>query len=224
MSFSGSSMGNGAGCPTRRALGRDLPHVEGERHEVLGGQCRVVRQSLDATRLRRAGAVEPSLARDHHTLGEVAEHGVGRAAERAPRARSARALPLLPDDLATEEHAEAVLEDRDHVGRQRAIRLAAEVRDVDRDAAAGLELACALGEHLGEHLEVLEVRAGHALALELLLVVLAREVRRRRDDERDRPSSSSSIDRASPHTNGSAISFGGGTSSSVESSGGWKRS
>ncbi len=169
-----------------RALGRDLPHVERERHEVLSGQCRVVRQALDASRLRRAGAVEPALAGDHHTLGEVAEHGVGGAAERAPRARAARALSLLPDDLAAEEQAEPVLEDRDHVGRQRAIGLAAEVRDVDRDAAAGLELARALGEHLGEHLEVLEVRAGHALSLELLLVVLAREVRRRRDDQRDR--------------------------------------
>ena len=146
----------------------------------------LVRQPLDAPRLRRAGAVEPALAGDDHTLGEVAEHGVGRAAERAPRARSARALALLPDDLAAEQQAEAVLEDRDHVGRQPAIRLAAEVGDVDRDAAAGLELAHALGEHLGEHLEVLEVRAGHALALELLLVLLAGEVRRRRDDERDR--------------------------------------
>ena len=43
---------------------------------------------------------------------------------------------------------------------RRAVRLAAEVGDVDRDAAAGLELASALGEHLAEHLEVLEVDAG----------------------------------------------------------------
>ena len=134
----------------------------------------------------RAGPVEAALAGDDHPLGDVAQHRVGGAAERAPRARAAGALALLPDQLAAQQQPEVVLEDADDVGRQAAVRLAAEVGDVDGDAAARLELADALGEHVGEHLEVLEVRRRHAVALELLLVLLAGEVRRRRDDERDR--------------------------------------
>ena len=78
-----------------------------------------------------------------------------------------------------------MLEDADHVGRQAAVRLAAEVGDVDGDSSAGLERAHALGEHVGQHLEVFEVRGGDALALELLFVLLAGEVRRRGDDEGD---------------------------------------
>jgi hypothetical protein len=72
---------------------------------------------------------------------------------------------------------EAVLEDADDVGREAAVRLAAEVGHVDGDAAAGLELPHALLEHGLEQLEVLEVRRGDARPLELLLVGLAGEVR-----------------------------------------------
>ena len=169
-----------------RALWGDLPHVERQRHEVLGRQRRLVGKPLASSLLRTASSIEPAFARDHHTLGEIAQHGVRRAAKRSPRTRAARALALLPDDLAAEQQPESVLQDRDDVGREAAIGLAPEVGDVDRDAAAGLELANALGEHVVQQLEVLDVRARHPFLLELLLVVLAGEVRRRRDDQRDR--------------------------------------
>ena len=120
-------------------------------------------------------------------LGDVAEGGVGGLGERTPRAAAAGALALLPDDLAPEQQAQAVLEDGGDVGREAAVRLAAEVGDVDRDAAAGFERAGALGEHVLEQLEVLAVRAGDAVGRQLLLVLLAGEVGRRRDDEGHRP-------------------------------------
>ena len=187
MSFSGSSTGNGAGWPTRRrALRRDLPHVEREGHEVVARERHLVGQTLDSAGPRSSGTVEPTLARDDDALGEIAQHRVRRTAIRAPRTRTARALALLPDHLAAEEQPEAILQDRDDVGRQAPIRLAAEVGDVHRDPSTRLERADAVREHGGEELEVLEVRARHPFLLELLLVVLAREVRRRRDDERNR--------------------------------------
>src|SRR5262249_30818779 len=123
-------------------------------------------------------AVEAALARDDHPLGGVAQYRVRGAAERSPRAVARRALALAPDDLAAQQQLELVLEDVHDVGRETAIRLAAEVRDVHRDAATRLELARALGEHVGEQLEILHVGARHAVALELLLVLLAREVGR----------------------------------------------
>src|SRR3712207_8459350 len=53
--------------------------------------------------------------------------------ERTPRARTARPLTLLPDQLPAQQQAKIVLEDAYHVGRQASVRLAAQVRDVDRD-------------------------------------------------------------------------------------------
>ena len=188
ISCSGSSTGNGAGWPTRRrALRCDRPDVERHRQEVVGHQRALVRQPVGGPLLRRPGAIEAALAGDDHSLADVAEHRVGRAAERSPCARAGGALALLPDQLAAQQQAEVVLEDADHVGRQAAVGLAAEVGDVDGDASAGLEGAHALGEHVGQHLEVLEVRGRDALALELLLVLLAGEVRRGGDDEGDGP-------------------------------------
>ena len=168
------------------ALGRDRPDVEREGEEVVGHQRALVGQALGGALLDRPGPVEAALAGDDDPLGDVAQHRVGGAAERTPGARAAGAFALLPDQLAPQQQAEVVLEDADDVGRQAAVRLAAEVGDVDRDAPAGLELADALGEHVGEQLEVLEVRRRHALALELLLVLLAGEVGRRGHDEGDR--------------------------------------
>ena len=84
---------------------------------------------------------------------------------------------FLPDDLTAQQQPEPVLQDVDDVRRQAAIRLAPEVGDVGRDPTARLEHANAIGEHVGEQLEVFEVRARHAIALELLLVLLAGEVR-----------------------------------------------
>ena len=88
----------------------------------------------------------------------------------------ADALP--PHDLTPQEEAEVVLQDPDDVGRQAAVGLATEVRDVDRDATTGFQRALALGEDVGEQLEVLDVGARDAVAVELLFVLLAGEVRR----------------------------------------------
>src|SRR3712207_9111767 len=91
--------------------------------------------------------------------------------ERTPRARTARPLTLLPDQLPAQQQAKIVLEDAYHVGRQASVRLAAQVRDVDRDPPARFEFADALGEHVGQHLQVLEVRRRDALAREFLLEI-----------------------------------------------------
>ena len=48
---------------------------------------------------------------DDDPLGQVAQHRVGRALERPPRAGAAGALGLLPDDLAPQQQPEAVLQD-----------------------------------------------------------------------------------------------------------------
>ena len=56
-------------------------------------------------------AVEAALARDDDALGRVAQHGIRRAAERAPRAVAGRAFALAPDDLAAQEQVQLVLED-----------------------------------------------------------------------------------------------------------------
>ncbi|MEZ5297229.1 MAG: hypothetical protein R2697_13405 [Ilumatobacteraceae bacterium] len=95
-----------------------------------------------------------------------------------PHATATGTGALLPDDLAAQEQPESVLQDVDHVGGERPVRLAAEVRDVDGDPPARLEHPHALGEHVVEQLEVLEVRRRHAVAFEFLLVLLAGEVRR----------------------------------------------
>ena len=67
---------------------------------------------------------------------------------------------------------------RGDVAGKRAVGLAAEVGDVDRDATAGLEDPAALGEHVAEHREVLDVRAGDVTLAQRLFVLLAGEVRR----------------------------------------------
>ena len=148
----------------------------------------VVLGSNGSPRARRTGpfrrAVEPTLAGDDHPLGEVAEDRVGRLLERAPGAVAARAARLPPHHLAAEQQPEAVLQDADHVGGQGAVGLAAEVGDVDGDAAPGLELGGALGEDVLEHREVLDVGGRDVALPELLLVGLAGEVGRGRDDER----------------------------------------
>ena len=161
-----------------RALRLDVPHVERGRHELVGVDRVLRRQAAPLAIGAAQRAVEAALARDDDALGRVAQHRIRRAAERSPRAAAGRAFALAPHDLAAQQEAELVLEDADDVGGEAAVGLAAEVGDVHRDAPARLELARALGEHVGEQLEVLDVRARHAVALELLFVLLAREVRR----------------------------------------------
>jgi len=97
-----------------------------------------------------------------------------------------RSLGLLPHDLAAGEEVQVVLEDRHDVGGEAAIRLAPQVGHVDRDPPPRLEHALAFREHVTQEREVLDVGARHAFPVELLLVLLAREVRGRRYDEGDR--------------------------------------
>ena len=79
-----------------------------------------------------------------------------------------------------------VLEDGHHVGGQAPVGLAAEVGHVDGDAPARLERPGAVGEDVLQQAQVLEVGAGDALAVQLLLVLLAGEVRGGGDHERHR--------------------------------------
>ena len=161
MSRSGSAIGNGAGCPTCVARsGGELPHVGGRLHELVARQ----RRSHGRPRcLRSLGASSarsnrPLLATITRSLRSRST-GLPGSLERAPRARPRAAAALHPDDLAAEQESESILEDRDDIGRERAVRLAPEVRDVDREPPAGLERAHAFGEHVLEPLEILEVAA-----------------------------------------------------------------
>ena len=95
----------------------------------------------------------------------VAGYGRGQGARPSG---AVRPLPARP-----QQQPEPVLEDVDHVGGEAAVRLAAEVGDVDRDPPARLEHPHALGEHVVQQLEVLEVRARHTVALELLALEVA---------------------------------------------------
>ena len=186
ISCSGSSTGNGAGCPTRRALSGGICQMS----SVSARKSSVIsvlswgRPSAARRRTERARSNRPLLATMTRSLMSRST-GLRGAAVRAPGAGTVGALRLLPDQLAAEQQPEIVLEDADHIGRQAAIRLAAQVGDVDGDAAAGLELAHAFGEHVGEHLQVVEVRRRDTLAGQLLLVLLAGEVWRRGHDERN---------------------------------------
>ena len=118
------------------ALGRDRPHVEREGQEVVGDEAALVGQPARGPPARRLRPVEAALAGHHHALGDVAQHRVRRAAERAPRAVAGRTLGFSPDDLAPQEETQVVLEDAHDIGGQRTVRLAAEVGDVDGDAPA----------------------------------------------------------------------------------------
>ncbi len=160
-----------------RALGRDVPHVERQRHEVVGPDAALVRQAFAAALLGATRPPEAPFAGDDDALGHVAQHRVGGRAEGAPGARAAGALALLPHDLAPWQEVQVVLQDGHDVGRQAAIRLATEVGHVDRNAAAWLEDPLALGEDVAQQRQVLDVGPRHALAAELLLVLLAGEVR-----------------------------------------------
>ena len=169
------------------ALGRDRPHVEREGHEVLGHQ-----RALDGAGPRRRAASPIGPGRSgpcwRSTTRSLMSRSTGFAALRnEPHAHE----PLAPSPFCQissprSSRPRSSLEDADDVGGQAAVRLAAEVGDVDGDAPARLERADALGEDVAQQVEVLEVRRGHAVALELLLVLLAGEVRRRGHDEGDR--------------------------------------
>src|SRR5918997_1838218 len=159
MSCSGSSTGKGAGWPTRRALSGGISHTSRVR-AMNSSVMRVLSDGRPSARrclTDRARSKRPLLAT---TTRSVMSRRTGFAAPRndphAPGA--AGALALLPDELAPEQQAEPVLEDADDVGREAAVRLAPEVGDVDGDAAARLERPHALGEHVLQQLEVLEVR------------------------------------------------------------------
>ncbi len=169
-----------------RALGRDVPHVQRQRHEVVGPMLLSWgspsrRRSLGL----RARPKRPLLAT---MTRSVTSRSTGLAAERnEPQAHE----PLAPSPFCHTisprgSRCRSSCRMRHDVGRQAAIRLAPEVGHVDRDAAAGLEHPLALGEDVAQQRQVLDVGPGHPRAVELLLVLLAGEVRRRGDDEGDR--------------------------------------
>ena len=163
---------------TDGALGRDVPHIERQRHEVVGPDAALVGEALATALLGAACPPEAALAGHDDALGHVAQHGIGGRPEGAPGARAAGPFTFLPDDLAAGQQVQVVLEDGHDVGGQAAVRLAAEVGHVDRDAAARLEHPLALGEDVAQQRQVLHVGARHTLAVELLLVLLAGEVGR----------------------------------------------
>jgi len=80
---------------------------------------------------------------------------------------------LLPDDFAAQQQAEVVLEDADHVGAEAAVRLAAEVGDVDGDPPPGSSARTHSANTSGAACRGTRVRRRHTLALQLLLVLLA---------------------------------------------------
>ena len=107
----------------------------------LPDAARVAQKLVAANRVAAAvdlGAAVVLLAEEEDVLVLVADGGIGGRAPAAPGGRAARAAALVPDDLAAHEEAEPfhVLDD---VGVQRNVRLAADVGDVDADAAAGHE-------------------------------------------------------------------------------------
>ena len=161
-----------------RALGRYVPHVEGRGHELVGVDGALRRQSGTLAFRAALGPVEAPFARDDDALGDVAYHRVRGVAKRSPRAVSGRAFALAPDHLAAQQQFQVVLQDMDDVGREASVGLATEVRDVHSDAPTRFQLAGALGEDLPQHVEILEIRRRNTFALQLLLVLLAGEVRR----------------------------------------------
>ena len=168
-------------APSR--FGIDLPDVEGRLHEIVG-------RHGGLAPLRR-NPVKPTLARHDDALGQVAKHRVGRLAIATPRDRTRCPFGFLPDDLSTQQQSEIVLQNRDHIGAQRAVRLAAEVGDVHCDSAAWLKDLDTRGKHVVQHLEIVEVglrNTGTPLRVsgspDRELVLLAHEVGRRGHDER----------------------------------------
>jgi hypothetical protein len=159
-------------------LGPDLPHVE-RRGEELLLRNGVLERETALLALRSAhGAVEATFAGDDDALGHVAQHRVGGREVGADGNGARRAASLLPDDLTAEEEREVVLDHAHDVARERAIRLAAEVCHVHRDATAGLEHTPALREDVAQHRQVLQIRAGNVPFTERRFVLLAGEVRR----------------------------------------------
>src|SRR3954468_13324686 len=160
-------------------LGRHVPHVEGCLQELVVGERVHERQPKPLSLFDALGPVESALAGDDDALGYVPKNRIGGAAERAPGAGAARTIALLPDDLAAQEQLQVVWKDANHVRREAAVRLSPEVRHVDGDAPARLELAFAFREHISQKLEVLEIRPWDAFTVELFFVALSHEVWRR---------------------------------------------
>ena len=164
-------------------LRRELPHVQRGVHELVTGERGHRREPVPVPAPGGLRPVEPSLGRHDHALGEVPQDRVPGALEGTPGAVACGAALLLPDDLSPEQEPQPVLEDGDDVRRERPVGPPAEVGDVHGDPTAGLQRADALGEDLGEHLQVVQVGPGHVALPQRLLVLLAREVRGRGDHE-----------------------------------------
>ena len=163
-----------------------VPDVDGGLHELVDGGGAVRRQARRGPFNGRPGPVEAALGRDDDPLGEVSQHGIAGPLEAAPRTAAGGAPGLLPDHLAPQQQPQAVLEYGDHVGGQGAVRAPSQVGDVHRDAPAGLQFADAFGEHVLQHLEIVDVAGGDVAVPHRLLVLLAGVVGRRGHHQRDR--------------------------------------
>src|SRR2546423_593206 len=114
--------------------------------------------------------IKALLTCDDDALSNVSEDRIAGALERSPRARAARRLALPPDDLAAHQQSE-VLQNLSYIPRKRPVRATAEVRHVDSNSTSRFENALALGEDIGEQLEVLDVRSRHTVLAQLLLIL-----------------------------------------------------
>ena len=164
---------------TNCALGGHLPHVKSRFHELIAGEAAHRWQAGLGPFGGRDRPVEATLASDDHSFAHITQHWVGWALETAPGAR-ARGPPLFhPHHLTAQQQAQIVLQDGGHVGGERAIGTAAEVGNIHRNPATGFEHAHALGEHVAQHLQVLEVVRWYRPFAECLLIGLPSEIGRR---------------------------------------------
>ena len=176
--------GTGPGGCTRSALSGGMSHTSRER-AMKSSALMLATEGRPALRRSLGLSARPKRPLLATMTRSVTSRSTGLAGERKdPQAHEpAGPVALLPDDLAPGQQVQVVLEDGHHVGGQAAVGLAAEVGHVDGDPPARLEHPLALGEHLAQELEVLEVGTRHPFTVELLLVLLAGEVGRRGDHQ-----------------------------------------
>jgi hypothetical protein len=176
-----STNATGNGC----ALGGNLPDVQRGFHELVTWHGGDAFGALTVA-VAKADTVKTSLAGNDHALSRVSQDRVRRRLVGTPGTGAAGPTLLLPDNFASEQKAEIVLQNRGDVGSKAAIWLAAEVGNIDGQPTAGLERACALAQDVAQHREVLDVVGRHVAFAKRCLVFLARKVGRGGDDECNR--------------------------------------
>ncbi len=160
------------------ALGGDVPHVGRPGHEVFFGDRVLIRKITPVPFRLGQRPIEATLGRDHHPLGEVAEHRVRCALEASPRHSCPKRLRLcatrsrpgaatrgLPRGCGSRRPAS------DRYGLRPRLAMLTAMRP------PGSSFSRALGEHVAEHREVVDVGGRDVAFAQGLLVLLAREVR-----------------------------------------------